>query len=43
LDNNALSAEEGEEENATGMGFRKIEGRTAKFEIIDLSLGLVAT
>ena len=42
--NDVLCAEEGEEENATGMGVSKSEGRTAKFEIIGLEVwGLVAS
>jgi hypothetical protein len=42
FDNDILCAE-GEEENATGMGVPKLEGRTAKFEIIGLEVwGLVA-
>ena len=43
FDNEVLCAEEGEEGNATGTGVPKLEGRTAKFEIIGLEVwGLVA-
>ena len=44
FDNDVLCAEEGEEENVTGMGVPKLEGRSAKFEIIGLEVwGLVAS
>jgi hypothetical protein len=45
FNNDILCAEdEGEEENATGMGVPRLEGRTAKFEIIGLEVwGLVAS
>ena len=44
FDNDVLCAENGEEENATGMRVPKLERRTAKFGIIGLDVwGLVAS
>jgi hypothetical protein len=44
FDNDVLCAEEGEEESKTAMGVPKLEGRTAKFEIIGLEVwGVVAS
>lgn len=44
FDNDVLCAEDEEEESANGMGVPKLEGRTAKFEIIGLEVwGLVAS